>query len=310
MKPFSTLKIRFIDKNMGEVERRLIFGKLADNVCVESASFDANPDYALLFYKCPSDVIKVLTRRPPNGILMTVHLDDLSKSLDPQILEVRPRPMCLKGRLQDDVKECGGIIFDKGENFKGDTKYFCNFGSFYKLAIAWEKLFSNYFLYFRQINPSDTWKHDVINDISGKLYSVERRVLKDIENVAHEKQSEPRPSLPPPVIPDKLPTAPPAPIKIDCNTKLNISLPIVSAERKFKFYIRVQNDSQSVSKLDEFIHELEGYKKSMIMDSRSDPKWRYIRAEFDTNEQTEDAYNIMQIFPIQTKVHYFLDFLK
>lgn len=300
MKPFSALKVRYTNKKMGEIEKRAIFDKLVDGKFTESFNFQADPDFSLVFFRAPIDVIRTLTRRPQPGILLTVHIDDFSKTLDPNVLTVEIKPFSLKSRVKEDVEECGGVVVDQTLKPSGTLLYTCDFGDFHKCAIAFEKLNPHYYLHFNKINPEDLWKHEIINDLSIKSSPKQKLASKDQEDLS--------PSTP---LPDILPCVPPTPPISTYNTTYCVApQQTIKQERRFKFYIKVRNDSVSVSKLDEFVHEIDGYKSSMIMDSIDDPKWRYIRAEFETDEQTEDAYNLIQLLPVETKVHYFHDFLK
>lgn len=305
MRPFSTLKVRYIDKRMGEDQRRTIFDKLVENKITESSNFQADPEFSLVFFKASVHVTRALTRRPQAGILLTVHMDELSKTMDPQMLIVQTKPFSLNGRCKEDINQCGGEIVETVEERNGLFAYTCDFGNFLRCAEAYEKLFLTYYVSYKKISPEDTWKHEVINDLSDKTI---RRAI-PISPIPPEIVVVPEPTPPQqsPVI-QRIPPPTPVGVMKDCN--LTLSLPIANEERKFKFYIKVRNDARTVSRVDEYVHELEGYKCSWIMDSKSDPKWRYVRVEFETDEHTVDAYNLMQLFPVENKVHYFIDFLK
>lgn len=295
MRPFSTLKIEYTDKSFGDKERQAIFSILADSKYAESSNFVANPNYSLVFFKGPFDVIKALRRRPQPGVKLSVYLDDLSKTFDPHMLIVETKPNALKGRAKGDIEECNGKIVGQIEKNNGQFNQICDFGSFHKCAIAYEKLYPHYFLSFKKLGLEDIWKHSVMSDLS------ENCLRKENENISckvKEMEADQTFISPTPPKINNIPECdPPTPYK-----KFD--------DRKFKFYVRVPNDSSLIFKLDEFVHELEGFKCSWIMDSKSDPKYRYFRVEFETNEQTEDAYNLMQLFPVETKTHYFMDFIK
>lgn len=293
MRPFSSLKIRYLDQNMGKRQRRAIFDKITDNPHVESYNFEAAPDFSFVFYKFPIHLVRALSKPPHPGVLLIVHIDDLSRTLDPQMLTVQTKPMCLKGRVQADVEECKGKVIDQFEEHNGQLTYTCDFGNFRQCVIAFETLHSHYFVAFKKIKPQDTWKHEVIN----KMY--DNQVIRSISESPMVQEVQPH--VMPPT--SRLETT------RSCGPSF-IQPTGGNTDRKFKFYIRVQNDVRAIQILDAYVHELEGYKCSWIMDSKCDPKWRYIRVEFETDEHTEDAYNLLQLFPVETTVHYLIDFLK
>ncbi|KAL5291380.1 hypothetical protein ACFFRR_010652 [Megaselia abdita] len=303
MRPFSSLKIRYIDKNMKESERRTIFNKMKESKYTESSNFEAYPDISLVFFKKQIDVVKILKMKPPLGVLLSVHLDEYSKTLDPQMLILTTKPSGLKEHVKRDVEECDGEIVERTEEDNGEFSYICDFRSFQKCAVAYEKLNFYYIITFKKITRQDTWKFDVINNMLDNISPSEKRPIStsSAKEICQLLLPPPPPPLSQPPLPKEVISVPPPP---------PISYKPINQERRFKFYIKVQNDIISISKLDNFVHELEGYKSSWIMDSKCDPKWRYVKVEFDTDENTEDAYNLMHLFPVETKIHYFLDFLK
>lgn len=292
MIPFCSLQIRYTNKKLTESERHSAFLKIAEHKSVEKSNFLAHKSYSWVLYKTPLDVIQALTRKPQPGILLTVFLDEVSRIYDPNILVLTPS--INSPGVKEKIRELGGEIVDEiSENDR--HSYVCDFGSFHKFAIAYEKLFGHYIIHFKNILNEDLWKFETINDVgSGRLSSSEMKTIMEMKRSIQ----------------------PPLPKEIDPRTRNSFHNPPPppavnsTEERRFRFYIRVKNDFNDWSKVDDFIHELDGYKSTHIMDSRDNSAWRFIRAEFDSDENAGDAYNLMQLFPVETKVHYFIDFLK